>query len=469
MSISRSSTSKTISPDSSRISDVSEGSDAKRNAEAACVNSKAEPRNHQARIVKVKKVLPELSSESETVNQSDSASSLSSHSATLGVRQLDRQGVESDSDICSELDRRPDPRKKPESGQGNNATATNRHPHNTVADKTAEEDPDSVAVALNLDTVTAVPFEKKALKDGAESYDPLRASWPGAVAYAGSFMAARVAQFALTASANPTGAAMAFATVAGLLHLGVEPVVGALREKMGMRSDEDALNYNNYVTSMASYVESWMRGDQAGMEQARRVARAILASCNYDCAHDPGKPADQQKPMPGAWEEATAMLTAGARGIASNELPFFTFSVVYMLTNPAGLWLRTSLLEAFNNKNLATATELLVSVAGGLLSGIGTVGIQVIGKDFLNCWMFSGLVCVGTLRSLGSSSFTLWVITGVVIRKMISSTQRILAPVSALLFTTLMMAQISRARMIRPISPLRVEPMTTLLSERLPA
>ena len=112
----------------------------------------------QARIVKVKKVLPELSSESETVNQSDSASSLSSHSATLGVRQLDRQGVESDSDICSELDRRPDPRKKPESGQGNNATATNRHPHLTVADKTAEEDPDSVAVALNLDTARGIGF-----------------------------------------------------------------------------------------------------------------------------------------------------------------------------------------------------------------------------------------------------------------------------------------------------------------------
>ena len=36
--------------------------------------------------------------------------------------------------------------------------------------------------------------------------------------------------------------------------------------------------------------------------------------------------------------------------------------------------------------------------------------------------MFSGLVWVGTLRSFGSSSFTLWVITGVVMRKMINST-----------------------------------------------
>jgi hypothetical protein len=36
--------------------------------------------------------------------------------------------------------------------------------------------------------------------------------------------------------------------------------------------------------------------------------------------------------------------------------------------------------------------------------------------------MFSGLVCVGTLRSLGSSSLIDWVTTGIVIRKMISST-----------------------------------------------
>ena len=36
--------------------------------------------------------------------------------------------------------------------------------------------------------------------------------------------------------------------------------------------------------------------------------------------------------------------------------------------------------------------------------------------------MFSGLVCVGRLRSFGSSSCTLCVTTGMVIRKMISST-----------------------------------------------
>ncbi len=36
--------------------------------------------------------------------------------------------------------------------------------------------------------------------------------------------------------------------------------------------------------------------------------------------------------------------------------------------------------------------------------------------------MFSGLVCVGTLRSLGSVSWIDCVTTGIVIRKMISST-----------------------------------------------
>ncbi len=36
--------------------------------------------------------------------------------------------------------------------------------------------------------------------------------------------------------------------------------------------------------------------------------------------------------------------------------------------------------------------------------------------------MFSGLVWVGTLRSLGSSRGTVWVTTGMVMRKMMSST-----------------------------------------------
>src|SRR2546421_6717709 len=35
---------------------------------------------------------------------------------------------------------------------------------------------------------------------------------------------------------------------------------------------------------------------------------------------------------------------------------------------------------------------------------------------------FSGLVCVGTLRSLGSSTGMLWITTGMVMRKMMSST-----------------------------------------------
>ena len=36
--------------------------------------------------------------------------------------------------------------------------------------------------------------------------------------------------------------------------------------------------------------------------------------------------------------------------------------------------------------------------------------------------MFSGFVCVGTLRSFGSSIGTCWMTTGMVIRKMMSST-----------------------------------------------
>ena len=36
--------------------------------------------------------------------------------------------------------------------------------------------------------------------------------------------------------------------------------------------------------------------------------------------------------------------------------------------------------------------------------------------------MFSGLVCVGMLTALGRSTFTVLVITGIVIRKMMSST-----------------------------------------------
>ncbi len=228
----------------------------------------------------------------------------------------------------------------------------------------------SLGVRITLDQVVKPPQAlHTSIGNDEAAYDPLRASWPGAVAYAGSFMAARVTQFALTTASNPQGAALAFASVAGLLHLGIEPVVGALRERMGMRSDEDTTNYTNYVTSLANYVHSWARGDAQGMQDARGVARKILASYNWNCG-------DADSPMPDTWDEAVTMLKAGARGFASNEMPFFVFSVVYMLTNPAGLWVRSALLEATGNNQAAVAGELLMSVAGGMIAGIGTVGVQ---------------------------------------------------------------------------------------------
>lgn len=231
--------------------------------------------------------------------------------------------------------------------------------------------------------VTASPYQTPTLPPGAEAYDTIRATWPGSVAYACSFLAARMAQFALTAVGNTQGAALAFASLAGVLHIGVEPVIGALRDRMGMRSDEDTANYTNYVTSLTDYVECSLRGDSKGQEQARKVARGILASYNFDCAYDDSLPDHLQKPMPGFFDEAATMLKAGARGIASNELPFFSFAVVYMLTNPAGLWSRETLLGATGSEQLAKASELLFSVAGGILSGAATVGLQNAGRQWI--------------------------------------------------------------------------------------
>lgn len=219
------------------------------------------------------------------------------------------------------------------------------------------------------------------LPEGAERYSAVRATWPGSLAYAASFMAARLAQFALTATGNTQGAALAFASLAGVLHIGVEPLVGALRERMGMRGDNDSANYTNYVTAMTDFVECQLRCDQKGADEARKVARGILDKYGFDCAYDDKLPADQQKPMPGFWKEAITMLKAGARGIASNELPFYSFAVVYMLTNPAGLWTRSTLLSVTGSDQLAKASELLFSLAGGILSGAATVGAQNILRE----------------------------------------------------------------------------------------
>lgn len=362
MSNSISVSSMSRSSSSSRIGDKSSEPDKKGKSELS-KQAKTLPKNLAGSLDQVQKVPSELDAETETVSSEDPSTSPSSHS-----------------DSFSELEPPPDPKNKHGSSQGSDVETSHLQDRDTKVDPTAQEDPDMVEIPMDLDKVTAVPWEKKALDEGAERYDPLRASWPGAVAYAGSFMAARLTQFALTTASNPQGAAMAFASVAGVLHLGLEPVVGALREKMGMRSDEDTANYTNYVTSLANYVHSWARGDAKGMQDAREVARKILASYNWNC-DAPGSP------MPDTWDEAVTMLKAGARGFASNEMPFFVFSVVYMLTNPAGLWVRTALLEATRNKDAAAAGELLMSVAGGLMAGIGTVGVQNAARTF---WQATG-------------------------------------------------------------------------------
>lgn len=228
--------------------------------------------------------------------------------------------------------------------------------------------------------VTLPRHPELTLPQGSERYDPVQATWPGSLAYAGSFMAARLAQFALTAVGNTQGAALAFATLAGVLHIGVEPLVGALRDKMGMRGDMDTASYTNYVTSLTDYVECTLRGDHEGASKARLVARNLLAQYGFDCAYVATRSPDLQPPMPSIWREATTMLAAGARGIVSNELPFFSFATVYMLTNPMGLWTRSALLEYTGSEQLAKASELLLSLAGGILSGAATVGLQNVAR-----------------------------------------------------------------------------------------
>ncbi len=235
----------------------------------------------------------------------------------------------------------------------------------------SHEDSTASAVrSLDLNTVINVlPEANTPLPAGAATYDPLRASLPGAASYAGSFMVARAAQFALTALGNPVGAAMAFASLAGVLHIGMEPIVGALRARMGMRSDKDTKNFTNFVTAVAVHVHSWICNDPAGMANAEKLARESLAP--YFDGWD-----KQNDPMPAIWDQARTMLQTGAKGFASNELPFFVFAVVYMVTNPAGLWVRSSLMQADASKDIATALELLMSVVGGAIAGIGTVGVQ---------------------------------------------------------------------------------------------
>lgn len=276
----------------------------------------------------------------------------SSHEDTLGVDP----GPGQPSDDHDELN--PPPRAKKQSLQRSSTTTQ------------------PAVGSLDLDTVIDVlPEANTPLPAGAAAYDPLRASLPGAVSYAGSFMVARAAQFALTVSGNTREAAMAYATLAGVLHIGMEPIVGALRARMGMRSDKDTKNFTNFVTAVAVHVHSSICCDQKGMEKANELARESLAPYfeGWDKRNDP---------MPAIWDQARTMLKAGAQGFGSNELPFFVFAVVYMVTNPAGLWVRSSLLEGHANQNTAAVMDMFMGMMGGAIAGIGTAGVQNAARTF---------------------------------------------------------------------------------------
>ncbi|WP_302175870.1 hypothetical protein [uncultured Hydrogenophaga sp.] len=380
MSISRSST--TVSSRSSSSSLVDDGNQPPKGESRSRgpEGSKSPPKNHSRRLDKVRQVPTQLRGN----DSEDTSSSRSSHSNTAGVFRGIRSNDASGSETLSELFPVADPRKKPKASTYPASTQQIESGSETIdsegssssrssagkSDTTPAGQPALTSVQVDLDAATAdLPKSAIPAPIGSFSYDALRASWPGAVAYAGSFMMGRAAQFALTVSGNPVGSAMAFATVAGMLHIGMEPIVGALRAKMGMRSDKDTKNYTNFVTSLAVHLDSWFRNDEDGMKKAETMARESLAPYfeGWDSKNDP---------MPAIWDRAMTMLKAGARGFASNELPFYVFSAVYMLTNPAGLWVRSSVLEASANKDIATVLELLMSVAGGAIAGVGTVGVQ---------------------------------------------------------------------------------------------
>lgn len=324
---------------------------------SAFVDPTIQPRISARRLDKVTSVPTEMQQdESETV--SDSSSGQSQQAQSHSSRSQSSVGSNSDTLGVRTADPLSQPQPKPK--------------NNPVPQQEHETD----SVAIDIKQAIAPPYITRTEAEEDARYSRFKASWPGAAAYAGSFMVARAAQFALTATGNPMGSALAFAALAGTLHIGMEPIVGALREKMGMRADEDSTNFTNYVTSLANYVHGAITGDEKLQSSARRSAREVLANCGYDCKYDKTQPEANQKPMPDHWEEATAMLKAGARGFASNEMPFYVFSVVYMLTNPAGLALRSSVLAKTANKDAAGCMELLMSMAGGVISGIGTVGVQ---------------------------------------------------------------------------------------------
>jgi len=202
------------------------------------------------------------------------------------------------------------------------------------------------------------------------------ASLAGTAAYSASFMIGRMAQFALTVTGNPGVAGMAFAGIAGGLNLMIEPGIATLRERLGMAADKDTAAFTNYITACCNYLECQICGDQAGMDAARKVMRTVLSDYGHGCKPIPGAPEEQQPALPEAGEQFLTMLKAFSRGWTSNEAPFFSFTVAYLLTNPAGLAARAAMVQAGSNRAEALAVELMFSLVGGLAGGTATVGLQ---------------------------------------------------------------------------------------------
>lgn len=202
------------------------------------------------------------------------------------------------------------------------------------------------------------------------------ASLAGTAAYSGSFMIGRLAQFALTATGHPDGAGKAFAAIAGGLHLLIEPGIATMRERLGMAADKDTAAFTSYIAACCAYLECKICGDQKGMDAARNAMRAVLSSYGHPCKPVANASEEEQPDLPQASEQFLTMLRAFGRGWTSNEAPFFSFTVFYMLTNPAGLAARAASIQAGGTRVEALAVELMFSLAGGLAGGTATVGLQ---------------------------------------------------------------------------------------------
>lgn len=202
------------------------------------------------------------------------------------------------------------------------------------------------------------------------------ASLAGTAAYSGSFMIGRLAQFALTATGHQDAAGKAFAAIAGGLHLLIEPGIATMRERLGMAADKDTAAFTSYIAACCAYLECKICGDQKGMDAARNAMRTVLSSYGHPCKPVANASEEEQPDLPQASEQFLTMLRAFGRGWISNEAPFFSFTVFYMLTNPAGLAARAASIQAGGARVEALALELMFSLAGGLAGGTATVGLQ---------------------------------------------------------------------------------------------